>query len=378
MKRFRQFSPSIVVLVATLTGSPAIVAQATSPDQSWTSTNQQGTPNGAINPTRTHQTHSESNGRVVDKTSVERLGPDGRYIPYSDTERESIRVDDSTTRVLERTYGCDADGRRNLIQEEQQESRSLAGGDRTLTRTISAPDGNGAMQVTRRETEHTKQLSPSVQVTTATVLSPDVNGGLAPSVRTEHRETRGSDGTVQSRKSTLLPDGNGGWQLSEVRDTTSKPEGQGTITKEERVLRPDSNGNLAVVERRVNRQSHETSGDKRETTDTYSTNVPGEASDGALQLIRRETTVHRATSGGGNATKRQVEQPVPGSFNADLRVTEQAIDIIRPAAGGTANETYTIQASDADGHLTQVSVDMGKTSNPSAVQVDMAPAQRSK
>jgi hypothetical protein len=54
------------------------VAQDISGVQSWTASSQQGSPGEAANPTRTNETHSEVNGRLVDRTSVETLGPDGR------------------------------------------------------------------------------------------------------------------------------------------------------------------------------------------------------------------------------------------------------------------------------------------------------------
>src|SRR5215467_8631157 len=201
-------------------------ALAQSENRSWTSSDQQQGPDATINPTRTSKTHSEIGGRIVDTTSVKRLGLDGRYVPYSDTERESIRINDTTVRDVERTFGRDADGRRVLIQETQQESRKLPGGESSVTRTFSNPDVNGGMQVVRRETEDSKLVDPGVRSTRTTVLAPDVNGAFSAVVQTEERETRRKDGTVESMKSTLLSDGTGGWKLSEVRESTSKEEGQ--------------------------------------------------------------------------------------------------------------------------------------------------------
>src|ERR1700758_2236046 len=143
---------ALILLAAALCLARAALAQSTSGNESWTASSQQGRPDGAINPTRTNETHTENGGRVVDKTSVERLGPDGRYIPYSDTEKESVQINATTVRSIERTYGY-ADGHRTLIQERQVESRGLPGGEQSVTRTISNPDGNGALQVVQRELE---------------------------------------------------------------------------------------------------------------------------------------------------------------------------------------------------------------------------------
>src|SRR5215471_3176292 len=236
-------------------------------NQSWTSSSQQESPNATINPLRTTESHTESDGRAVNRTSVETMGMDGRYVPYSDIETQSVRVNDTTVRTIQRAFGTDVDGHRVLIQERQEEIRSLPGGAQTVTRTFSNPDANRALQVVQRETEDSKQISPGVRVTNTTISSPDINGGLSPAVRTEQRETRGNDGTIESSKSTLLNIGTGAWKLSEVRESTSKPESPELRTKEERIFRPDSTGKLALAERTVRRESQDSRGDKRETVD---------------------------------------------------------------------------------------------------------------
>ena len=345
-------------------------------NQSWTSTSQQESPNATINPLRTTESHTESDGRMANRTSVETMGMDGRYVPYSDIETQSVRLNDTTVRNVQRAYGTDVDGHRVLIQEKQEEIRSLPGGAQTVTRTFSNPDANSALQVVQRETEDSKQISPGVRVTNTTIFSPNINGGLAPAVRTEQKETRGADGTIESSKSTLLNDGTNAWKLSEVRESTSKPDSPGLLTKEERVFRPDSTGRLALAEHTVSKESQDSRGDKRETVDTYSTNVPGVAGDNNLQLVQRSTTVQRS-SAGTRSTIQQVEQPSPGSVGGSLRVTQEAIDIVRPDTSGNARQSRTILTPDSDGRMGQVWVDTGKTDNPAAIQVDTkAPAQK--
>jgi hypothetical protein len=366
----------LVSLGAAFCISRICMAQDISGVQSWTASSQQGSPGDAVNPTRTNETHSEVNGRVVDRTSVETLGPDGRYVPYSDTEKESLRINETTVRNIERTFGRDSDGHRTLIQERQEESRSLPGGERKVTRTISNPDVNGGLQVVQRELEHSQQLRLGVRLTDTTVLTPDGNGGFSAAVRTEERETKTSDGTVESRKSTLLSDGIGGWKLSEVRENTTRQEG-GIRSKDERVLRSDSTGNLAVVEHTVDKQAQTGEGETRDTAETYSTNVPGVAGDSSLQLVQRETTVRRTESGGAQTTARQTEQPRPGDFSDGLHVTQEAIDIVRPGGNGTADRSRAILASDSDGRLSQVWIDTGKTNNPSAIKVDTSAPTKS-
>src|SRR6202166_5431299 len=151
----RLVKSSILISLAAALGIPRIsMAQGSSEPQCWPAGSQQGSPGEAVNPPRRNETHTEAAGRVVDRTSVETLGPDGRYVPYSDTEKESHRINDTTVRNIERTFGRDSDGHRTLIQERQEESRSLPGGEQKVTRTVSNPDANGRLQVVRGEVEH--------------------------------------------------------------------------------------------------------------------------------------------------------------------------------------------------------------------------------
>jgi hypothetical protein len=350
-------------------------SQNTSTNRNWSSSNQQENPNGTFNPTRTTESHTVVDGRNIDKITVETLGADGRYVPYSVTEKESVRVNNTTVRDVERTFGRGPDGERTLIQEKQEESRSLAAGEQKVVRTISSPDANGALQVVRRETEDSKQLSPNVRQTDTTIFTPDVNGGLAPTVHVEQQDTKSSDGTVQFTKSTSLADGSGRWQLSEVRKGVTKQEGSEPASKDERVLRPDSSGNLSVVERTVTTETKAGPGEQRDSVQTYSTNVPGQAGDDSLWLVQREITVQRKTAAGVRTT-RQVEQPNPGDPTAGLHLTEEAIDIVRPGSSGVDQESRVVETPDSNGQMGKVWIDMGKTTNPSAIQVDTrAPAK---
>jgi len=376
---FRRLLKSSVLSVTLFSGLAQLcLAQNSSGNQSWTASRQQEDPNGAINPTRTTETHTVVDGRTVDRTVVETLGPDGRYVLYSDTEKQSVRVNDTTVRNLERSFARDPDGERTLIQERQEESRSLPGGEEKVVRTTSNPDADGALQVVQRELEDSKQLSPGVRETTTTVLTPDGNGGFAPAVQIDQRETQSSDGTIDFKKSTLLSDGTGHWQLSEVREGTRKRENGPMLSKDdrskdERLLRPDANGNLAVVERTVSKQTDLGSEEKRDTVETYSTNVPGQAGNDSLQLVQRETTVQHHTAAGERSTTQQIERSNPGDPSDGLHLAQETINIVKPGGSGAANEKRTILSSNSDGRLGEVWVDLGKTSNPSVVQVDTRP-----
>jgi len=338
-------------------------------DQSWTATTQQQLPSN-LNPTRTSETHTEAGGRIVDNQSIEHIGMDGRYAPYLDLQKETVKVDANTVRTIERSFGRDSDGRKTLVQVTEEEKRTLPGGEVKVVRTTSNPDANGAMQTVQREIEDTRQINPNVQETKSTLLTPSSNGGLAASMQTTERETKTGDHNVEFRKSTLLPDSNGNWQLCEVREGTVKGDGNAR-TREESVLRPGTDGNLSLVERTVSKESENAGGEKRDTVETYSNNLLGVPIDGSLHLNQRLTTVHRKGEDGTQSTETQVQQRNPAQPSDSLRVTQDAIDIIRP--GATTRETQTIRSLDSNGSLGVVSVDTRKQDNAPAVKIDIAP-----
>jgi hypothetical protein len=342
--------------------------------QSWTATSQQQLPS-SYNPTRTSETHTQSGSRTIDNQSVQTVGMDGHYAPYLDVQKETVKVDANTTRTIERTFGRDSDGRKILVQVTEEETRTLSGGEVKVVRTTSDPDANGVMQTVQQEVRDTRQINSNLQETKSTVLTASPNGGLTASVQTIDRETKTGDHSVAFRKSTSLPDSNGNWQLSEVREGTVKGDGKAQ-TKEESVLRPGSDGNLFVVERTVSKETENAAGEKRDTVATYSTNLPGTPIDGSLRLIQQVTTVHRKSEDGRQSTATQVEQRNPAQPSDNLRVTQEAINIVRPGSAGTTRETQTLRSLDSNGGLGVVSVDTRKQDNsPAAVQVDIAPAK---
>jgi len=265
-------------------------------------------------------------------------------------------------------------GRQTLVQVTEEEKRSLPGGEVKVVRTTSNPDGNGALQIAQREEQDTRQINPNVQETKSTLLTPSPNGGLTASMQTTDRETKTGEHNVEFRKSTLLPDSNGNWQLSEVREGTIKDDGKDR-TKDERVLRTGTDGNLSLVERTVSKESQNAAGDKRNTVETYSTDLPGTPIDGTLRLNQRVTTIQRKDGNGAQSTEKQVEQRNPAQPSDSPRVTEQAIDIVRPGLGGVTRETQTLRSLDSNGSLGVVSVDTRKQNSTPAVQVDIAPAK---
>lgn len=337
-----------------------------SQDQSWSSAADSQNSMG-VNPIRTGQTHTQSGNRTMDTQTLQRIGPDGRYEPYLDVEKETVKVDATTVRTVRRSYTY-RDGRRQLVQTTEEEQRTLPAGEIKTVRTTSNPDANGNLQIVQKEIEDTKQTGPGAQQTTTSVFTADVNGGLSESQRTEQRETRTDSQTVQFQKNTLLKDGSGNWQTGEVRQGVIKQDGK-EQTREETVSRPDSNGNLAVVERTVSHEAPRASGETQTTTETYSVDLPGMPRDGALHPVQRVTTTHSTAQDGGQSTQTRVEQPNPGSPAEGMQVTVQTTDTVQLGPGGITRQTRTIKSFNDVGNPNVVWVDMGRSDNPRPVSL---------
>jgi hypothetical protein len=340
--------------------------------QSWTDTSDLHT-DGA-NPTHVTESHSQSGNRTVDHQSIERLGADGNYEPYQDIEKETVKVDANTVRTVTHTFGRDADGAKTLLQVTDEEQRTTVGGGSSLVRSTSNPDADGNLQVVQREIQNTTKLSKNVEETKTTVMLPGPDGGLAPAVMTEERSTQNA-GTVDSQKTTLRPDGNGNWQVSEVKETTTQEQGNNRTT-DEKVSRPDADGRLSEISHKVSNETT-SGGEKKSTEEDYSLDVPGAAEDGSLHLVKRATTTQSTTATGQQTNMTQIAQPNPADPGAGLQVTIVTSGGVRAGPAG-ARGTQTLQQLDANGDLSVVSVDTTQSSNNHAVQVQIAPAEKSK
>ena len=310
------------------------------------------------NPSRTTQSHTKSGNRTVDKQRVEVLGLDGQYRPDSETETETVRVDDTTTRTVVRTYRWDGNGRRTLAQVTEEEARSTASGDGLAVRTTSSSDVNGNLQVVKREVTDTRRTSPDAQETKTKVYLADGNGGFTMSLQTQELQKRSDDNRVEVKKTMLLPDGNGSWKVGEVKEKTINEDGKNRTT-EERISRPDSEGRLSEFSRTVGEERENSAGEKSSTVDSYSRNVPGSSDDGSMHHTQRVATVQKKESD-GETTEQQVEQPNPGNPSDGPQVTARTKYTVRYAASGS-EKTKTIQVPDGNGPFKVFSVETRKS-----------------
>lgn len=363
---------AVILYAGASMGAQVNYAHPSKPKEPATATTQTSVAN--TDPSRTIESHSTSGNRSVDKQKVEVLGPNGDYLPDRETETETIRVDATTTRTVERTYRWDVNGQRNLVQVTEEDARKSAGGDAHLVRTISSSDLNGNVQATQREVTDTKKTSPTTQETKTTLYTLDGNGSLTPSLQTQELQKRSSDNTVEVKKSMLWQNSSGHWEVGEVKESTIKEDGKNR-TSEERVSRTDSEGKPSEVSRTVSKETENAAGEKHYTVETFSTYVPGLAPDGSLHLNQRVTTVEKKDSG-GVTTEQQLEQPIPGDPNAGVRVNSKTKYIVQYGGTGT-QQTKTVQVRDGNGDLDVVAAETRKSDQVPAAQGQTPPANKS-
>ncbi|MGC1255932.1 MAG: hypothetical protein WA867_10280 [Candidatus Acidiferrales bacterium] len=365
---------SLILMILWLGSASCARAQDAQPKnthESWTTITQTHIDN--TTPSRTTESHTKSGNRSMDKQRLEVLGPDGRYQPDSDTEKEIIHVDATTTRTVVRTYGWDGNGQRYLVQVSEEEARSSAGGDVHIVRTTSSSDVNGNLQVMLREVADTKKTSPDAQETRTTVYRADGNGSFTPSLQTQELQKRNTDHSAEVKATTLRPDGNGNWELAEVTEKTIKQDGKNR-TVEERVSRPDADGRLSEFSRTVGEETETATGERSNTVETYSTVVPGLAEDGRLHLNRRATTVQNKDSD-TKTTEQWVAQPNPGNPSDGLQVQQKTKYTVQYAASVT-QQTKTVQVRDTNGAFSVVSVETQKSDQAPAEQAPIAPSDK--
>lgn len=362
---------SVILCVGAAVCAQAQNTQPNSTNESWTATTQTSLEN--TSPTRTTDSHVRSGNKSVDKQTVEALGPNGQYQPSSETEKETIHVNATTTRTIMRSYSWDVNGQRNLQQVTEEEARSSTNGDVHVIRTSAESDGNGNLQVVQREVADTRTISPDARETKTTTYLPNGNDDLTPSLQTRELQKRSADHRVEVKKTLLQPNSSGNWEVAEVKESTIKEDNKAR-TSEERISRPDSDGGLSEVSRTVGKETENAAGEKTTAVETYFTNAPGVAADGGVRLNWQVTTVQK-TDSGGKTIEQQRKQPNPNDTNGGLQVSTRTKYVVRYAASGT-DETKTIQERDINGALHVVSVESRKSDQAPAPQVQAAPSEK--
>ena len=341
--------------------------QSSDANQSWTRSSES---HDGVGTMRFVESHMKSGNRTLDTQSTEQRLADGRYETYLEITTEKVEVNALTMRIVTRTFTGNGSGGKKLVQVTEEERQSLPDSGSKSVRTTSRTDQNGKLQQVQREIGVTRKVSADMEETKTTVLQSSINGGFAAVAQIEEHRNRTGDHT-EFEATTRTLDGSGNWQISQQHKGTIKEDGKNRTT-EDRVSLPDGEGNLSEVSRTVRNESITDSGEKLNSVEGYSIDVPGTARDGNLHIVLRETTKQTAGSDGHQTGVQQIEQPNPGDPGAGLRVIAISTENRRTGPSGT-QATRTVQIRDADGKFSVVSVDFSKSDQTNAVQVQIAP-----
>lgn len=335
-------------------------------DQTRNTTTQDSTSN--TNPSRTTESHTKSGNRTVDKKTVEVIGPDGHYQPYSEVETESIQEGGGTTRTVTRTYNPGVDGGRQLSQVTEVETKDSGDGGSRSVQTTSNPDADGRLHVVGREIT-TKKKNGESENSQTTVYLPNVSGQLAPSMQVSVQQRKASDGTVDSTKTTSMPDANGGWQVYEVRNQkvqgTSEDRTTESITSQRDYL-----GNVSPVSQTVSKQT-KAGGQETTTTDTSSVDVPGSTRDQALHPTKKSTTIRKMQPGRTNTDQQDQEL---GSATVGPGTSTETKGVVITGISGI-QETNSTAVQYPEGHPDVVSVQTSNSDRGQSVQVEAQPSK---
>lgn len=336
-------------------------------DETRNTTTQDSTRN--TNPSRTTESHTKSGNRTVDKKTVEVIGLDGHYQPYSEVETETIQESGGTTRTVTRTYNPGVDGGRQLSQVTEVETKDSGDGGSSSVQTTSNPEADGRLHVVGREITTKKKKGDSENAQT-TVYLPNVSGQLAPSMQVNVQQTKASDGTVDSTKTTSMPDANGGWQVYEVLNQKV----QGTAedqTATSSTLQRDYLGNVSPVSQTVSTQT-KAGGQETTTSDTSSVDVPGSTRDQTLHPTKKSTAI-RKMQPGRTTTDQQVQEL--GSATVGPGTSTETKGVVITGISGT-QETNSTTVQYPEGHPDVVSVQTSNSDQGSAVQVEAQPSEK--
>jgi hypothetical protein len=339
-----------------------------------TETSQTAVPN--TDPTRTTETHTTSGDQTVDKKRTDILGANGEYQPNAETETETVHVDDTTTRKVERTYQWDVNGHRNLVKVTEEDARGSASGDAHVVSTTSNVDDEGNVHIVQREVADTKKTSPDAQETKTTIYVVDGNGGLIPNVQTQELQKTNADKTIEVTKTTLVPTSTDHWGVQEVKQSTITKDGD-TLTSDVRILEADSEGRLSEVSRTVAKDTETAAGGKVSTVETFSTDVPGITPDGSLHLSRKVMTVQGGEADGGKTTVQEVQEPKAGDPLTGLQVTTKTKYIVQ-YGGSNEQQAKATQMRDVNGNFNTVDVETQQSTQPPPATPPAQPAPADK
>jgi hypothetical protein len=262
------------------------------------------------------ETRSEANGVILETRVTKVPSVNGGYRLFSGTERETVKVDANTVRVVERSFFPDGNGERRFFGVTESVTTTLPGGRERTVRTTSNADPDGHLRPMQRQVQESAAVDATTTQTTTSVFAPGVNGFVL-AREIQKLEQRKSDGVVAVQTTEKRPNSSGSMITTQVTNTVEKKAPDGTVTAEKRVLRGDpgkvaGESSLSTTDMTVTKQWKDASGE-HSSKQTYSTYSPGTgiSTGGELHVEEIVTTTRRTTPDGHTETVQQAENADP-------------------------------------------------------------------
>jgi len=274
-------------------------------------------------------------------------------------------VDGNTVRVVQRLFGRDPDGRRQLLQVIEEERTTTPGGGESTVRTVSNSDLNGRLQLVQQDIQQTALTSAGSKETNTTSFM-NMASGFVPVQQSQRTEQRDQSGAMHIQTSLLTPDGNGALVPYQAIESTESGRGD-TRTNDERVSSTfgrrfpgdigdrSSAADTYLVQETVSRTWKDAQG-KNKHVETYLPSIPGVTPGTGVYLARELSSTERTLPDGSTQTEQQLRQLNLGTPSDGLRVTDLLIKVSRPTGPGHVEGEKTIQSSDGNQGLQTIQV----------------------
>jgi protein tyrosine phosphatase (PTP) superfamily phosphohydrolase (DUF442 family) len=282
----------------------------------------------ATNPTRVIESRTQSARVLLETRTTEARSINGGYAPINVIERETVQMDANTTRVVQRVFAINPDGRRTLFQVTEETRIKRSDGE-NVERTSSNSDLDGRLHMVQRDVESTR-ISGSVEETTVTTSKLGANGFAPVLTRRETTERQGP-GATHSTSTVSVVGLNGEFLPVQVTDIVQTGS-NGVQKRVESISRNNGNG-MALVEQNVTTDAQR--GEEHHgKLEVYHRHSPGVAPDSQLHLVGQQETERTTLRDGSTRTNVREEQVVPGSQTNEMHLTIRTIEASRSSATG--------------------------------------------
>ena len=268
--------------------------------------------------------------------------------PPVEIEREQVRLDPQTTRIVSRTFSTSVNGERRLIETTEEEIKKIGEGGFSAVRTTSRPDVNGRMRIAAKETQEVALSGVDTYRIAKTLLLPGVNNALVEKEQVQQIERREGDSFVEIDRTRYEAGADGKWYALDRRVSQNRL-GKDQAQTDEQVYRYDVNNKLSLTQQVRVTESKDNSGQQRLESEIF-----GVGLDGNLQLSGRVTVVQKDLGSQGRETTEIVESPNTATPSKGLKVVRKIVENSRSAGPKQTEQRLDVYTPDLNGGMKNI------------------------